>query len=190
MDKTCSIDGCGKGGKIVRGWCDTHYKRWQHHGDPMGGGRLYSTPEDAFAARTEWRNGCLVWTGSLNTHGYGHLSVDGKTTLAHRYAWRMEHGGAEVPPVLDHRCWNRACCNVAHLRPATYAENARYRSGVRRAAGHALPRGVFRSGGRYVARVTHDGTAHYLGTFDTIEEASTAAANKRAILFGAFAGGA
>ena len=32
----CSIDGCTS--KVVaRGWCNAHYLRWRHHGDPLGG---------------------------------------------------------------------------------------------------------------------------------------------------------
>lgn len=30
----CSIEGCGRGGKLVRGWCDRHYTRWKRHGSP------------------------------------------------------------------------------------------------------------------------------------------------------------
>lgn len=41
-DRTCSIEGCEKK-HLARGWCGTHYKRWQTHGDPgvvlAGGGR-------------------------------------------------------------------------------------------------------------------------------------------------------
>lgn len=29
----CSIEGCGKPAR-TRGWCPTHYKRWQKHGSP------------------------------------------------------------------------------------------------------------------------------------------------------------
>lgn len=32
---TCSIEGCGRGGKIVRGWCGRHYDKWQKYGDPL-----------------------------------------------------------------------------------------------------------------------------------------------------------
>ena len=32
--KKCDIEDCEKK-MIARGWCDTHYKRWQKHGDPL-----------------------------------------------------------------------------------------------------------------------------------------------------------
>lgn len=33
-ERTCSIDGCDRGGKLTRGWCSKHYQRWKAHGDP------------------------------------------------------------------------------------------------------------------------------------------------------------
>lgn len=30
----CKIEGCGKGGKLTRGWCAMHYRRYRVHGDP------------------------------------------------------------------------------------------------------------------------------------------------------------
>lgn len=38
MTKLCSIAGCGRP-RIARGWCHTHYKRWQTHGDPLQGAK-------------------------------------------------------------------------------------------------------------------------------------------------------
>ncbi len=35
--KLCAVEGCCKP-SYVRGWCTTHYQRWQHHGDPLKGG--------------------------------------------------------------------------------------------------------------------------------------------------------
>lgn len=33
-ERTCSVDGCDRGGKLIRGWCSKHYQRWKAHGDP------------------------------------------------------------------------------------------------------------------------------------------------------------
>ena len=37
---TCSVEGCAKPVRC-RGWCDSHYSRWQNHGDPLGGGTYH-----------------------------------------------------------------------------------------------------------------------------------------------------
>ena len=189
--KTCSIDGCEKGGKIARGWCPMHYNRWRKHGDPLGGGERFATPEEAFLARTEpivGDPGCLIWTGATDGNGYGALRVNGRMVKAHRWAYEREHGPVPDTREVDHMCWNRACCNVDHLRLATRQQNMQNRSGAM--PGRGLPRGVHRHGRGYSAEVRHSGQFHYLGTFSTPEEASSAAQAKRAVLFGEFAGGA
>lgn len=190
--KTCTIAGC-ESKHYARGWCDMHYRRWKRHGDPLGGGERYATPEEAFEARTEPLVGDpahLIWTGSTDGNGYGQLSVNGRLVLAHRYAYEREHGPIPDGKVIDHMCWERSCVNVDHLRLATVAQNVQNRSGAITGRKHALPRGVTRNGRGYRARVKHNGTLHHLGTFPTPEEASAAAETKRAILFGDFAGGA
>jgi hypothetical protein len=186
---TCSIEGCEKR-HDARGWCRKHYQRWQKHGDPLGGNERCATPEEAFLARTEpllW-SGCVVWTGALDGSGYGRLHVNGRMVSAHRYAWEREHGPIPDGLYVDHACWEPSCVNVGHLRLATPQENQQNRSGARKGRVHDLPRGVNRHGRGYRAQVSHNGQYHYLGIFDTPEEASAAAQAKRAILFGEFAG--
>lgn len=189
--KVCSIDGCEKP-RRTRGWCHTHYTRWRSHGDPLVT-LTHATPEDAFLARTEpivGDPGCIIWTGSLNGSGYGRLRVNGRMVLAHRYAWERERGPIPDGAVLDHTCWERACCNVEHLRIATPQENSANRSGAWKGRKHDLPRGVYRDRRGYRALVRHNGQQNYLGMFSTPEEASAAAQTKRALLFGEYAGGA
>ena len=189
--KTCTIDGCEKP-TVGRGWCRKHYNRWHRHGDPLGGGERYADPAEAFEARTEplcW-TGCLIWTGVVDSHGYGQLRVDGRLVQAHRYAWEREHGPIPSGMVLDHMCWERSCVNVDHLRVCSQAENARNRKGAQSGRKHDLPRGVTRSGRGYAARVKRNGQSHYLGLFDTPEEASAAASEARRIHFGIYAGNA
>lgn len=188
----CKIDGCDKPRK-ARGWCGLHWQRWRTHGDPRADlppGDRSTDPTEAFLARTEpivGDPGCIVWTGAL-TNGYGCLRIEGRTFRAHRWAWEQEHGPIPDGKVLDHICWNRACVNVAHLRLATRQQNVWNQSGANR--GRSLPRGVFARGPRYMARVGHNGTDHYLGTFDTVDEASRAAQHARSVYYGEFAGAA
>ena len=190
--KHCSIDGC-ENGVQARGLCNRHYKRWRAHGDPLGGNERYATPEEAFEARTEPIVGDpahIIWTGALDGRGYGRLYVNGRVARAHRYAWEREHGPIPDGMEVDHMCWERSCVNPEHLRLATRGQNNAYLSGARKGRMHDLPRGVTPNGRGYRARVGLNGTDHYLGTFDTVESASAAAEAKRAVLFGAFAGGA
>lgn len=186
--RTCTIDGCGSPTR-ARGWCSKHYQRWQTHGDPRGGGPAhYSTPEESFAARTERRGECLIWTGAKASDGYGHLQVNGRTTQVHRYAWECENGPIPDGMVIDHICHNRTCVNVAHLRLATQHQNSSNRSGARGFRKHNLPRGVCPKGPKYMARVKRLGVSYYLGTYATPEEASAVAVRARHDLFGEFAG--
>ena len=190
--KQCSIDGCEKP-TVARGFCSTHYQRWRKHGDPLAGGTCYATPEEAFLARTEpivGDPGCVIWTGGTTSDGYGKLRVNGRMVKAHRYAWERERGPIPDGAVLDHTCWERACCNVDHLRIATHQQNRQNLSGAQKGRVHDLPRGVYRHGRGYRAQVRHNGANLCLGTFSTPEEASAAAETKRRVLFGVFAGGA
>ena len=181
---TCTIEGCEKP-FLAQGYCGTHYSRWSIHGDPNGGGRHYPAPGEAFSARTEQRGDCLVWTGTLDENGYGRMSVDGKLTKAHRYAWEQSEGAIPEGMTIDHTCWNRACSNVDHLRLSTQGENTRNRAERKSKSGF---RGVFPKNGRFEAKVWHEGVQHYLGMHDTAEGASRVASEKRRELFGEFAG--
>lgn len=187
--KTCNVDGCENGGKLRRGWCNRHYLRWHRHGDPLAGNTKYTDPEEAFLARTEpivGDPGCVIWTGTLNSDGYGSLAVNGRMVSAHRYAWECENGPIPDGMVIDHTCWERACTNPEHLRLATRSQNSAYLSGARK--GRSLPRGVVRSGNGYRALVTVSGRAINAGSFPTIERATIAVKNCRAFYFGEYAG--
>lgn len=76
--------------------------------------------------------GCIEWTRSKNSRGYGVIYFDGKLHLAHRAAWLFEHGAWPDPmQVIDHICNNKACVNVGHLRELPNHLNLR----------RAIPRG-------------------------------------------------
>ena len=186
-EHTCTIDGCGSPAH-ARGWCSKHYRRWQRHGDPRGGGpSCYSTPEEAFAARAERRGECLIWTGAKDSTGYGNLQVNGSITKAHRYAWECENGPIPDGMMIDHICHKRACINVDHLRLATRHQNSSNRAGATARSSTGV-RGVYPRGSRFRVGIKSRGALRWYGTFDSIEEASRVATRERARLFGDFAG--
>jgi len=68
--------------------------------------------------------GCIEWTKSTASHGYGQ-TWDGVTVrLAHRIAWELARGPIPADLTIDHLCRNRICCNPDHLRLLPNVVNA------------------------------------------------------------------
>lgn len=71
----------------------------------------------------EPNTGCWLWTGAVNKGGYGTLSVEGCTELAHRLMARCYGISIADGMEIDHRCRQRCCVNPAHLRQITSRTN-------------------------------------------------------------------
>lgn len=183
----CSIEDCGRQGKLTRTWCGMHYARFLRHGDPLHSERVpYATPEESLLARTEpllW-TGCLIWTGAANNKGYPQIAIEGRMVLAHRYAYERAHGPIPEGVLVDHQyhC-SPLCVEASHLRLATRSQNMMNRAGL---ASHNTSgyRGVSRSRSGWLAKV---GRVRG-GVFRTPEAAAQKAAEMRAEMFGEFAG--
>ncbi len=140
---------------------------------------------ERFWAKVDRRdnNGCWLWTGSINPKGYGRLRNATGTTMAHRISWELENGPIPNGLQVDHMCLTRRCVNPTHLRLVTSKQNQEHRAGAQRNNLASGARGVYRNGNRWTASVKHHGVIHYMGTYDTIEEAKEAAAWLRQELF-------
>ena len=187
--RKCSVDGCSEK-HHARDYCTKHYYRWKRNGDPLNPGKyaLHSSPEDSFAARTEWKQGCLIWTASNVPSGYGIIYLPGqKSMYAHRYAWERANGPIPDGMQVDHICWNTSCVNLDHLRLASQSQNNANRKGPERRSKSGV-RNVSRNGDGWTVRVNKHGKTHRFGTYSTIEEAAEVAERARQELFGLFAG--
>jgi hypothetical protein len=95
----------------------------------MRGAKPYTVQEVivAFWSKVDRSGGsdaCWMWTGArVPAGGYGRFKFGPKLIAAHRAAYILANG--EIPDGLDimHLCDCPPCCNPAHLKAATTAEN-------------------------------------------------------------------
>ncbi len=125
----CAVDGC-TGDIAGRGWCNTHYQRWYHYGDPLIRKRIHGNDDARFFSRVDKRpDGCWLWTAHVHPRtGYVQFRIGGrkgKMVLAHRWAYERFTGPIPAGLELDHLCRVRHCVNPAHLEPVTRSENRR-----------------------------------------------------------------
>lgn len=140
VERICSVPGCGRAGKMIRGLCGRHYQRVKlGMADPLA---LPLTREQLFWAKVAKAgpDDCWEWTAARDTHGYGQFWNPERRTmdLAHRVAFVLS--GGWLPPVLVgdggsgakrgsvlvlHHCDNPLCCNPAHLSTGTHWRNAK-----------------------------------------------------------------
>lgn len=60
-------------------------------------------------------SGCWLWTGTIESSGYGRLRVGKRKLLAHRLVYAIYRGGLADSDYLDHLCRVRCCVNPDHL---------------------------------------------------------------------------
>jgi hypothetical protein len=98
---------------------------------------------ERFWSKVDKSGACWEWTASRDCHGYGSFCGPGRQTwLAHRFAIYLATGEHPADSLVLHSCDNPPCCNPAHLRCGTVADNVR----------DALERGRYRYGLNHCAR--------------------------------------
>ena len=125
--RICLVEGCHKPVK-ARGWCGTHYVRWQRHGDPSGGRTAWGEPLTWLHKHANHTDAdtCLTWPFAYEQNGYAVLRIGVKNQRAHREMCRIVYG--EPPTSLHeaaHTCGkgHEGCVNPYHLRWDTRSGN-------------------------------------------------------------------
>ena len=75
-------------------------------------------------------SGCWLWIAGLFDTGYGQFSVNGKPTLAHRFAYIAYIGNIPDGLEIDHLCRVRCCVNPDHMEPVSTKTNVLRGAGV------------------------------------------------------------
>jgi hypothetical protein len=83
---------------------------------------------------------CWLWTAGRRRH-YGAFALGGLMVGSHRIAFRLGGGDEKRGQIVMHTCDVTLCCNPAHLRLGTQAENIRdaYAKGRLRRPTRAVP---------------------------------------------------
>jgi hypothetical protein len=127
--------------------------------------------------------------GIIKAQGYRKITIDERNYTASHLAW-FHYYGVAPDGLIDHKNGNKADDRIENLRPATHAENSRNMG--RNSANTTGFKGVavFNKPGeptRYRALIRANGERHFLGIFDTPEEAHAAYCRAAELLHGEFA---
>ena len=76
---------------------------------------LYTATPDA--------NGCELWTGALDSSGYGSFFWKGAPRSTHKATWEMHNGPVPERMEVCHSCDVRSCRTLGHLFLGTHLEN-------------------------------------------------------------------
>jgi hypothetical protein len=78
--------------------------------------RILDNTVIALSSCWEWQR-CLV-------NGYGYISFNKQAVLVHRFLYEYYHGKIKDNEQLHHKCHNRKCVNIFHLKQVTQKEHS------------------------------------------------------------------
>ncbi len=110
--------------------------------------------------------------GRKNSHGYMHISIDGKLYSAHRLAWFYVYG--VWPNQIDHMNGDRVDNRIANLRSVSGQYNMHNQRKAHINSSTGALGVIAKPSGKFAAEIRVDGKKKYLGTFSSIDDASSA----------------
>src|SRR5215472_3017745 len=78
------------------------------------------TEQERFWSLVDKTGPCWLWAGPKQSAGYGFFYARGRSFLAHRYAYGIQHLDEPVSE-LHHECHKQLC--VLHVVPTSHREN-------------------------------------------------------------------
>lgn len=115
--------------------------------------------------------------GTNNGAGYTKIRISGVQYYAHRLAFLYIYGW--MPENVDHKNGDRSNNSLCNIRRATESENSRNMRRPHRDNGTGLLGASAVASGRFDSRIQVGDKLHYLGRFDTPEEAHAAYVKKK-----------
>lgn len=98
-------------------------------------GRPPNSPESLWRyVEVRGANECWPWIAARSKKGYGQVTINYRTSAAHRVAYAVATGTDPGDLCVLHRCDNPPCCNPSHLFLGTRGDNNRDASAKRRNA--------------------------------------------------------
>lgn len=123
----CRVEGCTYSGRLRKGYCDTHYRRFLRHGDPTKGRSIKGEGLGFLINHIDHgEKECLIWPYGRTSAGYGTTTIAGRLEYVHRAMCSIVHGEPSHPDQqARHTCGNGhlGCFNPNHLEWGTRSEN-------------------------------------------------------------------
>ena len=118
--------------------------------------------------------------GSTRRDGYVVVRVDYKPYLAHRLAWFYVNGS--WPEEIDHINGDRSDNRICNLRECTRAQNQQNMMAPAKKYGSLVGASWNKLQKAWVSSIRSKGFQHYLGQFETEQEAHNAYLSAKAVL--------
>lgn len=127
--RLCEFPGCDMENH-AKGLCISHYSQYRRGIELMprhlrkreNGSPPRIVYDEVPCLMVRLKGPCHVFRG-CKVEGYGQVSVGKRMVRVHRYVWEQAKGKIVGGKVIDHKCRNRACCNILHLRLVTRRVN-------------------------------------------------------------------